>query len=202
MVQAVGGTSSYYAYPPVQGTAGVAPVSGYTTASAYQMDSYGGSSYYSAQSMAAQGSISAIVSDPAAASRMSLFLINTPDRLLKVGAGLGVVGRFFIHMLAGSVPLFTSSAQQAQIKQNVFTWLSSADLLRVGATPQQTRLLQDVGIWNVQDLTLYVNPADQAVLAQRLTSAAMARGMPTEAPNAAVVGAWVQAAIQLPKYHF
>lgn len=201
MVQAVAGTSSYYGYTPVQGAAVVAPASGYT-ASAYQMDTYSGGSYYPAQSMAAEGGISAIVSDPSAASRMSLFLINSPDRLLKVGAGLGVVGRFFINMLAGSVPLFTSSAQQAQIKQNVFGWLSSADLLRVGATPNQTRMLQDVGIWNVQDLTLYGNPADQAVLAQRLMGAAAARGLGAEAPHAGMVGAWVQAAMQLPKYSF
>lgn len=200
MVQAVGGTSSPYGYVPVQGTTAVASTNTYT-ANPYQTDAYSGN-YYAAQSMAAQGGISAIVSDPSAASRMSLFLINTPDRLLKVGAGLGVVGRFFVNMLSGSVPLFTSSAQQAQVKQNVFGWISSADLLRVGATPNQTRLLQDVGLWNVQDLTLYVNPADQAVLSQRLAGAAAARGLMAEAPNAGVVGAWVQAAIQLPKYSF
>ena len=201
MVQAVGGTSSYYGYAPT-GTTTVGTTSTSSTVNPYQTDAYSGGAYYAAPSMAASGSISSIVSDPAAASRMSLFLINTPERLLKVGAGLGVVGRFFVNMMAGSVPLFTSSAQQTQIKQNVFNWLSSADLLRVGATPNQTRFLQDSGIWNVQDLTLYVNPADQAVLAQRLAGAAAVRGMVAESPSAGQVATWVQAAIQLPKYSF
>jgi hypothetical protein len=202
MVQAVGGSSSPYGYAPVQGAAPVATApSAYTNP--YQADSYrGGSDYYAPMSMAAQGGIGSIVGDSAAASRLSAFLINTPDRLLKVGAGLGVVGRFFVNVLSGSVPMFTSSAQQTQVKQNVFGWISSADLLRTGATPNQTRLLQDVGIWNVQNLTLYGNPADQAVLAQRLAGAAAARGMMGEAPNQGMVGAWVNASMALPKYSF
>ncbi|MGE3727721.1 MAG: hypothetical protein AB7I41_19335 [Candidatus Sericytochromatia bacterium] len=201
MVQAVGGSSSYYGYAPVQRSASVTTVPS-STVNPYLADSYTGGSDYSPMSMAAQGGIGAIVGDSAAASRLSAFLINTPDRLLKVGAGLGVVGRFFVNVLSGSVPMFTSSAQQAQIKQNVFGWISSADLMRTGASPNQTRMMQDVGLWNVQNLTLYTNPADQAVLAQRLAGAAAARGLMMEAPNQGMVSAWVNAAIGLPKYNF
>lgn len=202
MVQAVGGSSSYYGYAPVQRAASV-PTTSSAAVNPYLADSYtGGNDYYAPMSMAAQGGIGSIVGDSAAASRLSAFLINTPERLLKVGAGLGVVGRFVVNVLSGSVPMFTSSAQQAQIKQNVFGWISSADLLRTGATPNQTRMLQDVGIWNVQNLTLYTNPADQAVLAQRLAGAAAARGLMMEAPNQGMVSAWVNAAMGLPKYNF
>lgn len=202
MLQAVGGTPSPYNYA-IQASRAAAPTASAYPTPTYQADSYtGGSNYYAPMSMAAQGGIGSIVGDSAAASRLSAFLINTPDRLLKVGAGLGVVGRFFVNVLSGSVPMFTSSAQQAQIKQNVFGWISSADLMRTGATPNQSRMMQDVGLWNVQNLTLYTNPADQAVLAQRLAGAAAARGLMAEAPNQGMVSAWVNAAIGLPKYNF
>ena len=199
MVQAVGSTNPYYAYAPATGTAS-ATTTGGTYGTAYQMDAYSGSSY--ATSAAASGSISAIVTDPKAASRFSLFLINSPSRLLAVGGGMGVVGRAFLHMLAGSVPLFTSSAERAQISNNVRLWLSSADLVRTGATPAQANLLQDVGVWTAQDLSVYVNPTDQSVLAQRLAAAAGARGWPGTAPAPQTVGMWVAAAIQAPKYSY
>lgn len=70
--------------------------------------------------------------------------------------------------------------------------------MRTGASPNQTRMMQDVGLWNVQNLTLYTNPADQAVLAERLAGAAAARGLMMEAPNQGMVSAWVNAAIGLP----
>lgn len=199
MVQAVGGTSSYYTYGSPTGAAPAAATTGY--APAYAMDAYSGAGY-ATTSMAASGSISAIVSDPSAASRFSLFMINTPQRLLSVGGGMGVVGRAFLNLLAGNVPLFTSSAERAQISSNVRTWLSSADLVRTGAAPAQATLLQDVGIWSAQDLAVYVNPADQAVLAQRLAGAAGARGWGGVAPSAQQVGMWVATAVQVPKYTY
>lgn len=199
MVQAVGGTGSYYAYAPTQTSGYVAPA-GATTTNPYQADAYAGGSY-ATTSMAASGTISAIVSDPSAASRFSLFMINSPSRLLTVGAKFGVVGRTFLNLLAGNVPLFTSSAQAAEISNNVRTWISSADLVRTGANPTHARLLQDVGVWNVADLAVYVNPADQAVLASRLAGAAAARGV-MDIPNQAMVASWVQAANQLPHYSY
>lgn len=200
MVQAVGAPNPYYAYGSTGSAAPVAPT-GYAPQSGYTMDAYSGASYATA-SMAASGSISAIVSDPKAASRFSLFLINTPQRLLSVGGGMGVVGRAFLNMLAGNVPLFTSAAERAQISNNVRLWLSSADLVRTGAAPAQATLLQDVGVWTAQDLAIYVNPADQNVLAQRLAGAAGARGWGGAAPSAQQVGMWVASAVQLPKYNY
>lgn len=199
MVQAVGGPNPYYAYTPTQGAAPVTTAGpGY---SAYQADAYSGASY-APVSMAASGSISAIVTDPSAASRFSLFMINSPQRLLSIGGGMGSVGRAFLNLLAGNVPIFTSSAQRAEISNNVRLWLSSADLLRTGANPAQATCMQDVGIWKAQDLALYVNPGDQAVLAQRLAAAAAARGLMGSAPSAAQVGMWVQTALQVPKYNY
>lgn len=201
MVQGVGGQTPYYGYAPVQNGAPVATAGAPGYASAYQTDAYSGGSYATA-SMAASGSISAIVGDPKAASRFSMFMINSPDRLLKVGGGMGVVGRAFLNLLAGATPLFTPSAQRAQISQNVRIWLSSADLVRTGPAPAQASLLQDLGIWRAQDLAVYSNPADQAVLAQRLAGAAAARGMVGVAPSPQQVGMWVNSAQQVPKYSY
>lgn len=201
MVQAVGASNPYYAYGTPTGAAPAAATGPSYGAQAYRADAYSGSSYGSV-SMAASGSISAIVGDPSAASRFSLFMINTPQRLLSVGGGMGVVGRAFLNLLAGSVPMFTSSAERAQISNNVRGWLSSADLVRTGAAPQQANLLQDVGVWSAQDLAVYVNPADQSVLAQRLAGAAGARGWGGVAPSPQQVGMWVAAAVQLPKYSY
>ena len=201
MVQAVGAPSPQYGYYPPQGTTSAQSVNPASYGSSYQQDAYSGGSYYAQTSSIASGAISAIVSDSSAASRFSMFLINTPDRLLKVGAGMGGVGRFFVNMLAGSVPLFTSSAKQQEVSNNVRGWLSSADLVRTGASPFHSNLLQDVGIWNAQDLSLYVNPADQGILTQRLMGAAAARGS-GDVPNQSMVSNWVQLAIQLPKYNY
>lgn len=202
MVQSVGGPNSYYSYAPAPSAAPSAPTGGGTPYSAYQSDAYSGGSYASPVSMAASGSISAIVSDPGAASRFSLFLINSPDRLLKVGGGLGVVGRSFLNLLAGNIPLFTSASERTQISNNVRLWMSGADLMRTGATANQSRLLQDIGIWKAQDLAIYVNPADQAVLAGRLAGAAAARGLMGEVPSPAMVGSWVQMAHQVSHYNY
>lgn len=199
MVQGVGGTNPQYGYQPVQYSQPTAYAAS-APANPYSQDGYSGGSYAMA-SAAASGSISAIVSDPKAAGRFSMFMINTPDRLLKVGAGLGAVGRGFLNLLAGNVPFFTSSAESAQISSNVRLWMSSADLVRTGASPIQATLLQDVGIWNAQDLSVYVNPADQGVLASRLAGAAAARGV-MEAPSAQQVGAWVAVANQVTHYNY
>lgn len=200
MVQAVGGTNTYYPSTPTQGVSPVAPT-GNPYGSAYQTDAYSGTSY-APTSMAASGTISSIVTDPKAASRFSLFMINSPQRLLSIGGGMGAIGRGFINLLAGNIPLFTSAADSYQISNNVRLWLSSADLVRTGAAPAQATLLQDIGIWKAQDLAIYVNPADQAVLAQRMAGAAAARGMVGMAPSAGQVGMWVQSAIQAPKYEY
>lgn len=200
MVQAVGGSSAYYPSTPTQGVVPVAPT-GTSYTGAYQSDVYSGTSY-APTSMAASGTISSIVTDPKAASRFSLFMINSPQRLLSIGGGMGAIGRGFINLLAGNIPLFTSAAESYQISNNVRLWLSSADLVRTGAAPAQATLLQDIGIWKAQDLAIYVNPADQGVLAQRMAGAAAARGMMGVAPSAAQVGMWVQTAIQAPKYEY
>lgn len=201
MVQAVGGSQPVYGYYPPQNTGAPQAMAQNPYGGAYQQDAYSGGAYYAQTSSIASGAISAIVSDPQAASRFNMFMINSPDRLLKVGAGLGGVGRFFVNMLAGSVPLFTSSAKQQEVNNNVRLWLSSADLVRTGANPTHATLLQDVGIWNVRDLTLYGNPSDQAVLTQRLAGAAAARGV-MDMPNQGMVSSWVQASFQLPYYNF
>lgn len=200
MVQAVGGSSTYYPSSPTQGVTPVAPT-GTPYTGAYQSDVYSGTSY-APTSMAASGTISSIVTDPKAASRFSLFMINSPQRLLSIGGGMGAIGRGFINLLAGNIPLFTSAAESYQISNNVRLWLSSADLVRTGAAPAQATLLQDIGIWKAQDLSIYVNPADQAVLAQRMAGAAAARGMVGMAPSAGQVAMWVQTAIQAPKYEY
>jgi len=200
MVQAVGGSNPYYGYAPTQSSGSVA-TGAYGSSSAYQTDTYAGGTGYYQTSLAASGGISAIVNDPKAASRFSLFMINSPERLLKVGAGMGVVGRSFLNLLAGNVPLFTASAQSAEISNNVRTWMSSADLVRTGPSPTHAMLLQDVGVWKAQDLALYVNPADQHVLASRLAGAAAARGVPN-IPTAQMVGSWVQVAHQVTKYNY
>ena len=103
MVQAVGGTNTYYPSTPTQGVAPVAPTGG-TYTGAYQTDAYSGTSY-APTSMAASGTISSIVTDPKAASRFSLFMINSPQRLLSIGGGMGAIGRGFINLLAGNIPL-------------------------------------------------------------------------------------------------
>lgn len=203
MVQGVNGSNPYYGYTSTPPTSASAPAATGAGVNPYQTDGYAGGSYYAAPvSMASAGTLSAIVSDAGTASRFSLFMINSPERLLKVGGGMGAVGRGFLNLLAGNIPLFTSSAQRAQISNNVQLWLSSADLVRTGANAIQATLLQDVGVYKAQDLALYTNPSDQGVLAQRLAGAAAARGMMDQAPPAQLVGAWVQAAVQAPKYNY
>ncbi len=202
MVQAVGGSNPHYGYAPTAQGAPPPQQAGYAPHNAYQTDSYAGGQYARGNvSMAASGSISSIVSDPAASRRFSMFMINSPDRLLKVGAGFGAVGRGFLNLLAGNVPLFTSSAKSAEISGNVRLWLSSADLMRTGANANHALLLQDVGIWNAQDLAVYYNPADQAVLSQRMAGAAAARGI-TDVPSPAMVGGFVQTAAQVTHYSY
>lgn len=203
MVQGVSGSNPYYGYAPPP-PAGAPQAVGNTQGgqNPYQSDAYAGGGYYMANtSMAASGSISSIVSDPKAASRFSLFMINTPDRLLTVGAGLGAVGRGFLNLLAGNVPFLTSSAQSTEISNNVRLWMSSADLMRTGANANHAVLLQDIGIWKAQDLAVYYNPADQAVLSQRMAGAAAARGI-TDVPTPAMIGGFVQAANQVNHYSY
>lgn len=203
MVQTVGSPPpTYYNYGPqgAPSTQGAYPPQG---ANPYQMDGYSGQSYamQSMQQGAVGVQLSSIVGDPKALSRMNMFMINSSDRLLKVGAGFGVVGRFFVNMLAGKVPLFTSSAQAQQVENNVSTWLSSADLVRTGSTPFQTSLLQNEGIWKTKDLQFIVNPTDQSVLASRLTAASAAKGQP-QTITQGMVANWVAVAQTLTHYDF
>lgn len=200
MVQTVGGSYTNYGWgysaPGVQS----APATG-GSQTAYRSDSYTPSAYMATTGSTSYNELSSIITDPSAASRLSMFMINTPSRLLTVGAGWGSVGRFIVNVLSGNVPLVTSAQKQQEISSNVSRWISSADLVRTGASAFHATLLQDVGIWNVKDLSMITNPSDQGVLAQRLQMAASARGS-SDFPNAGMVGSWVQSSIMLPKYNF
>lgn len=201
MVQTVGNPYSNYNWGYTAPGGASAPVTG-SSQPTYRTDSYTPTAY-SASSMGATSytALSSIINDPSAANRLGMFMINSPSRLLSVGAGWGSVGRFIVNVLSGNVPLVTSAQKQQEISSNVGRWISSADLIRTGASPFHATLLQDVGIWNVKDLAMIANPTDQGVLAQRLQMAASARGS-GDFPNAMMVGSWVQSSIMLPKYNF
>lgn len=141
--------------------------------------------------------ISAVVDNPSVAKRLGWFLINSPSKLLSVGAGWGGIGRFFVNLIAGNVPIITSSAKAQQISNDVSRWIGKSDLLRTGADPISATLLQDVGIMNVNDLAMITNPVDQNVLHQRITMAASSRGVTP--PTFGMLVSWINTAIQLPK---
>lgn len=201
MVQTVGTPYSNYNWGYTAPGAPSVPATG-SSLPTYGSDSYTPTSYTaSAMGTTSYTALSSIINDPSAANRLGMFMINSPSRLLSVGAGWGSVGRFIVNVLSGNVPLVTSAQKQQEISSNVGRWISSADLIRTGATPFHATLLQDVGIWNVKDLAMIANPTDQGVLAQRLQMAASARGS-GDFPNAMMVGSWVQSAVMLPKYNF
>jgi len=135
--------------------------------------------------------------DPSLASRFSKFFLGSSNTILKLGSNW--LGRAFINLVAGNVPIFTSSQASLQISNNVSTWIARSDLVRTGATPYQSALLQDVGIRNVSDLATVQNPTDQSILASRISTASIARGQPIVVDQS-IVSSWVSSAIQLPKY--
>lgn len=134
---------------------------------------------------------------PSTASRLSSFFMDSSDKFLRVGSNW--LGKTFINMLSGNIPLFTSSAASTQISNNVNTWLGRADLIRGGANPYQALLLQDVGIKNLTDLSALRNPQDQATVAQLMTNASINRGQPVTILPANVTS-WVATAQGLSKY--
>jgi len=135
--------------------------------------------------------------DPNLANRFSKFFLGSSNTLLKLGTNW--LGKAFINLIAGNVPLFTSNQASLQISNNISTWVSRSDLVRTGATPYQAALLQDAGIRNVNDLATVTNMTDQAILASRMTTASIARGQAI-AVSPANVSAWVNSSLQLPKY--
>mgnify|MGYP001559143999 CR=1 FL=1 len=138
-----------------------------------------------------------IPEDPAAANKFSKWFIGSSNTMLKLGSNW--LGKFFVNLVAGNVPIFTSTSVSTQISNNVNLWIGRSDLVRANMTPYQAMLLQDVAIKNLTDLSVVTNPNDQAVLAQMVTAASVTRQQPifVDAPT---VASWVAAAQALPKY--
>ena len=165
----------------------------------YKSDVFNPTTNYSALSSGGVSfPISQIISeDPALASKFSKFFLGTSDRLLRVGTNW--LGRFLVNIVAGNIPLFTSSTVSTQISNNVNLWIGRSDLVRAVGNPYNAILLQDVGIKNVNDLAVISNPSDQAVISQMMTAASANRGQPVFIDPMTVSG-WVATAQQLPKY--
>lgn len=161
---------------------------GFSSSGSYSALSSGGMSYPISQIMA---------EDPSLAGRFGKWFMGTSDRFLKVGTNW--LGRMFVNLVAGNIPLFTSRAESASISNNVNLWLGRSDLVRTGMTPYQATLLQDAGIQNVNDLSIVTNPGDQVVVAQMMTAASANRGYPIMVDQMMVSG-WVSQAQQLDKY--
>lgn len=138
--------------------------------------------------------INLVVDDPSAASHLKFFFIGSASSLLKVGAS--PLGRSFLGLFAGAVPLFTPSAQASMIRSNVTMWVNRADMTRAGMDPMSAKVLQSAGVMGVADLARYASPMDQAMLAAK--AAPIAAGMGIAPPNAATISLWVRTAQQLP----
>jgi hypothetical protein len=138
-----------------------------------------------------------IPEDPAAASKFSKWFIGSSNTMLKLGSNW--LGKFFVNLVAGNIPIFTSTSVSTQISNNVNLWVGRSDLVRANVTPYQAMLLQDVAIKNINDLSVVTNPNDQAVLAQMVNAASVTRGQPifVDQPT---VASWVATAQTLPKY--
>lgn len=176
-----------YGYPPPVG--GTAPTG--QTGQAYGGDAVGLSG--AAGSPAGVGPIEAVVDQPSIAKRFRMALVNSTERLLKVGGDGGAVGRWFLGVLAGNLPFVTAPARKQEIQTQVFAWVGRADLMRTGMSAWDARLLQASGVANVNDLKLYGNPMDQQVLSMRIQAIAQSWGAPTW-PSAMNISAWVAAA--------
>ena len=197
MINNVSSTSSvnpvYGQTTPAQTTSTASPTTSYTT------DTFNTSSSY-ATTLASPSSMSIsqlISEDPAMANRFSTFFMGTSDRFLKVGSSW--LGRSVLNLLAGNIPILTSSTASTQISNNINAWLGRADIVRAGTTAYEASVLQDVGIKNVNDLAAVTNPSDQAVVAQMMMAASASRGQPLMV-QPANVATWVARAQSLPKY--
>lgn len=193
-----GVSSTQYIYSgTTSNTSGPAPT--YNTTSAYGNDGFAPTTNYS---MAASTILSypisqIIMEDASLAGRYDTWFMGTSDKFLRVGSNW--LGKAFLNLLAGNIPLLTSSEKSTQISNNINLWLGRSDLVRTGATPFQSMLLQDTGIKNINDLAIVTNPADQTVLAQMMMAAAVNRGQ-TVYVDQPTINSWVIAAQQLPKY--
>jgi len=186
--------------PYIYGSSGSTPTASVpgTTFNAYRTDSFSPSANLSATTSTISYSISQIMmEDVSLSSRFNSWFIGTSDRFLRVGSNW--LGKAFLNLVAGNIPLLTSSEKSTQISNNISLWLGRSDLVRTGATPFQAMLLQDTGIKNINDLAIISNPADQAVLSQMVSAAAAARGQSVFV-DPAMIGNWVSTAQQLPKY--
>lgn len=192
-VSSSGGINPGYGTTPVQQTTGTS----YTPTASYSTDSYtssvttqttGGTSYPVSQ---------LILEDPTMASKFSRFFISSSSSLLRVGSNW--LGKFMLNMMAGNIPLITSSSVSTQISNSVTLYVGRADLVRTGMNPIQAMAMQDAGIKNVTDLARITNPADQAVLAQMANAAGASRGF-NPGITQMNVASWVSTSQGLTKY--
>lgn len=167
--------------------------------SGYRTDNYSATNPYSTLSSGGTSyPVSQIISEnPTIAGKFSKFFVGSSSSLLRVGSSS--VGRFFLNMMAGNVPFFTNKTVSTQISNSINVWVGRSDLVRTGMNPIEATLFQEAGIKNVTDLSMIGNPADQGVLAQMVTAAGAAKGIPVQITQSQVAS-WVAAAQQLPKY--
>ena len=123
------------------------PTDGFSPSSSYASLASTPNSYPLSQIMFEQPSLS---------SRMGTFFMGSSDSFLKVGTTW--IGRQFINLLSGNIPILTSKSAATQISNNINLWLGRSDLVRVGANPFEASLLQEVGVKNVNDLAILTNP--------------------------------------------
>lgn len=189
-------TGTYGTTPVGYGTPIGAPA-GMTTMSAPGMsgDSLGLSGA-SASPTSGQTPIAGIVDQPSVANRFKMFFVSNADRLLRVGGEGGRAGRWFLGLLAGSMP-WTPAARKQEISTQVMGWVGRADLMRTGMSAWDARLIQAAGFNTSQDLRMLANPYDQAELARRLQGLAASWGA-SVSPPPAQIGLWVTAAQALP----
>ena len=181
-----------YPVQPVPGYQAVQPNTvGYT-----QPDNFSRTAALTAASNTPTYPVSSIIEDMTVSNRYQKFFIKDTNRLLSWGSN--GIGKFFLNVMAGNIPLFTAAEKSQAISTNVTRWVGRADLLRLGANPIHTFLLQDAGIMNVTDISRITNAVDQQVLSQRIQMAAVSRGV-TDIPSLMAVQQWVQLAQTLPK---
>lgn len=165
-------------------------------------NTYGGDNFtYNnslSQSIISSYPISQIITEsPSLASRFGTFFMSSSETFLKVGSNW--LGKSILNLLAGNIPLFTSTAVSTQISNNINTWLGRSDLVRTGMTPTHASIMQQIGIKNINDLAVITNPADQTVVAQMFNATATSTGVPLFV-DPMTIASWVNTATQLPKY--
>jgi hypothetical protein len=150
------------------------------------------------QSIISSYPISQIITEsPSLANRFSKFFMSNSETFLKVGSNW--LGKSILNLLAGNIPLITSKSVSTQISNNINIWLGRSDLVRVGMTPTHASIMQQIGIKNINDLSVITNPSDQTVVAQMFNSTATSIGIPLFV-DAMTISSWVNTAKQLPKY--